>query len=50
MSVVKSISAFLAAAAVTASVGVGYAQGVKGPNQDLPDLGSPANAAISIDD
>jgi predicted Zn-dependent protease len=50
MSVLKSISAFLAAAAVTASVGVGYAQGVKGPNQDLPDLGSPANAAISIDD
>jgi len=50
MSVLKSISAFLIAAAVTASVGVGYAQGVKGPNQDLPDLGSPANAAISIDD
>jgi beta-barrel assembly-enhancing protease len=50
MSVLKSISAFLAAAAVTGSVGVGYAQGVKGPNQDLPDLGSPANAAISIDD
>jgi predicted Zn-dependent protease len=50
MSVLKSISAFLAAVAVTASVGVGYAQGVKGPNQDLPDLGSPANAAISIDD
>jgi beta-barrel assembly-enhancing protease len=50
MSVLKSISAFLTAAAVTASVGVGYAQGVKGPNQDLPDLGSPANAAISLDD
>src|SRR5258708_4279376 len=50
MSALKSISAFLAAAAVTGSVGVGYAQGVKGSNQDLPDLGSPANAAISIDD
>jgi predicted Zn-dependent protease len=50
MSVLKSISAFLAAAAVTASVGVGYAQGVKGTNQDLPELGSPANAAISIED
>src|SRR5258707_6261229 len=50
MSALKSISAFLAAAAVTGSVGVGYAQGVKGPNQDLPDLGSPANAAISIED
>jgi predicted Zn-dependent protease len=55
MSALKSISAFLAALAVTGSVGVGYAQGVKGqgikgPNQDLPELGSPANAAISIDD
>jgi beta-barrel assembly-enhancing protease len=50
MSAVKSISAFLAAAAVTVSVGVGYADGVKGPNDDLPELGSPANAAISIDD
>jgi beta-barrel assembly-enhancing protease len=37
---------------VSASVGVGYAQGTKGSGsgQDLPDLGSPANAAISIDD
>jgi len=50
MSALKSISAFLAAAAVTGSVGMGYAQGVKGSNQDLPDLGSPANAAISIED
>src|SRR5882724_4813939 len=50
MSALKSISAFLAAAAVTGSVGVGYAQGVKGTNQDLPELGSPANAAISIED
>jgi predicted Zn-dependent protease len=52
MSALKSISALLAAAAVSASVAVGYAQGVKGsgPAQDLPDLGSPANAAISIDD
>jgi beta-barrel assembly-enhancing protease len=50
MSAVKSISAFLAATAVTVSVGVGYADGVKGPNDDLPELGSPANAAISIDD
>jgi predicted Zn-dependent protease len=54
MSALKSISAFLAAAALSASVTVGYAQGVaqavKGSNQDLPELGSPANAAISIDD
>jgi predicted Zn-dependent protease len=52
MSALKSIVAFLAAAAVSASVGVAYSQGVKGsgPAQDLPDLGSPANAAISIED
>jgi predicted Zn-dependent protease len=50
MSILKSITAFLAAAAVTCSVGVGYAQGVKGAKQDLPDLGSPANAAVSIED
>jgi beta-barrel assembly-enhancing protease len=50
MSALKSISAFLTAAALSASVGVGYSQGVKSSNQDLPDLGSPANAAISIDD
>ena len=54
MSALKSISAFLIAAAVGLSVSVGYAQGVaqstKGSNQDLPELGSPANAAISIED
>jgi predicted Zn-dependent protease len=54
MSVLKSITAFLAAAAVALSVSVAYAQGVtqstKGANQDLPELGSPANAAISIED
>jgi predicted Zn-dependent protease len=51
MSILKSITALLAAAAVTASVGVGYAQGVKDAHgQDLPDMGSPANAAVSIDE
>jgi beta-barrel assembly-enhancing protease len=51
MSLLKSLSAFLAAAAVSASVGVGYAAGSAGTEQqDLPDLGSPANAAVSIDD
>ena len=54
MSILRSITAFLAAAAVGAGVSVGYAQGVaQSPNrtnQDLPELGSPANAAISIDD
>jgi predicted Zn-dependent protease len=54
MSALKSITAFLAAAVVSASVGVAYSQGVtqsiKGSGQDLPELGSPANAAISLDD
>src|SRR3974390_3923015 len=52
MSALKSIAAFRAAAAVSASVGGAYSRGVKGsgPAQDLPDLGSPANAAISIED
>ena len=51
MSVLKSITALFAAAAVTASVGVGYAQGVKDAHsQDLPDMGSPANAVVSIDE
>ena len=53
MSIVKSLGAFLAAAAVGVSVSVAFAQGVSpgsGPQTDLPDLGSPANAALSIDD
>jgi beta-barrel assembly-enhancing protease len=50
MSLLKSLSAFLLAAAVCASVGVGWAAGTQPTNQDLPDLGSPANAAVSIED
>lgn len=54
MSALKAITAFTAAAAVALSASIGYAQGVaqatKDTNQDLPELGSPANAAISIDD
>src|ERR1700675_397345 len=51
MPVLKSMLALLAAAAVCASVGVGYAAGTApGGEQDLPDLGSPANAAVSIED
>jgi predicted Zn-dependent protease len=51
MSVLKSMLALLAAAAVGASVGVGYAAGsAPGGEQDLPDLGSPANAAVSIEE
>src|SRR5271156_962348 len=51
MSALKSIVALLAAAAFSASVGVGYAAGTApGGEQDLPDLGSPANAAVSIEE
>src|SRR5271163_37112 len=51
MSALKSMFALLAAAAVSASVGVGYAAGTApGGEQDLPDLGSPANAAVSIEE
>jgi predicted Zn-dependent protease len=51
MSALKSIVAMLAAAAVSASVGVGYAAGsAPGGEQDLPDLGSPANAVVSIEE
>ena len=50
MSLLKSITAFLAAAAVGVSVGVAYAAGAGPGSEDLPDLGSPANAAVSIDE
>jgi predicted Zn-dependent protease len=51
MSVLKSLSAFAAAAAVSASVGVGWAAGVgSAVDQDLPDLGSPATAAVSLEE
>jgi predicted Zn-dependent protease len=60
MSLLKSIFAFAAAAAVTASMGVGWAAGMEvgvgtgaGPgatDQDLPDLGSPATAAVSLEE
>ena len=50
MSLLKSITAFLTAAAVCISVGVAYAAGSGPGSEDLPDLGSPANAAVSIDE
>src|SRR5882762_8934738 len=58
MSILKPFGAFLAAMAVSLSVGVAYAYGTSlgddpahgAPVQDLPDLGSPANAAISLED
>jgi predicted Zn-dependent protease len=53
MSALKSICAFAAAALVSASVAFAGAAGAEGGSahdQDLPDLGSPANAAVSIED
>ena len=54
MSLLKSLCAFAASAAVAASVGVGWAAGLgtgsSAVDQDLPDLGSPATAAVSLDD
>ncbi len=46
----RSAIVLLAAAAATVSVGVGWAAGTAATSQDLPDLGSPANAAVSIED
>lgn len=46
----QPVSAFLGALAIGASVSVGWAAGIGGADQDLPDLGSPANAAISLDE
>jgi len=52
MSLVRSLFAFAAAAALSASVGVGWAAGVgsSAVDQDLPDLGSPATAAVSLEE
>jgi beta-barrel assembly-enhancing protease len=51
MSFLKSLGAMLAAVLVGLSLSVGYAYGMEVPSsQDLPDLGSPANAVISIED
>ena len=46
----RTLTAFVAACAVSASVGVGWATGVEATNQELPELGSAANAAVSIDE
>ena len=54
MSPLKSLCAFMAAAAVSVSVSVGWAAGLgtgsSAADQDLPDLGSPATAAVSLED
>jgi predicted Zn-dependent protease len=54
MSLLRSLSAFAAAAAASASISVGWAAGVglgsSAVDQDLPDLGSPATAAVSLEE
>jgi predicted Zn-dependent protease len=54
MSLLKSLSAFAAAAAVGASISVAWADGLgmgsSAVDQDLPDLGSPATAAVSLEE
>jgi predicted Zn-dependent protease len=54
MSLVRSLSALVFAAAVSVSISVGWAAGVgsgsSAVDQDLPDLGSPATAAVSLED
>ncbi|MDP9012593.1 MAG: M48 family metalloprotease [Pseudomonadota bacterium] len=48
----NSLAVFAIALAASASVGVGWAAGtaLSGTDQDLPELGSPANAAVSLED
>jgi beta-barrel assembly-enhancing protease len=46
----RPLTAWMAAIAVGASVSVGWAAGQSATEQDLPDLGSPATAAVSLDE
>src|SRR6202521_662338 len=46
----QSLAAFAAALAVGSSVSLGWAAGSSAADQDLPELGSPANAAVSLED
>src|SRR5580692_11977492 len=54
MSLLKSLSAFAAAAAVSASISVAWADGLgmgsSAVDQNLPDMGSPATAAVSLEE
>src|ERR1039457_6539761 len=45
-----SLSAFTMALCMSASASVGWAAGASASDQDLPELGSPANAAVSLED
>jgi predicted Zn-dependent protease len=52
MRLLKSLTAYAAAVALGASVSVAWATGLNATEQeqDLPDLGSPATAAVSLDE
>src|SRR5271156_2658841 len=52
MRLLKSLIACAAAAAfvVSASMSVAWAEGLSAKDQDLPDLGSPATAAVSLEE
>ncbi|MEA3149706.1 MAG: beta-barrel assembly-enhancing protease [Gammaproteobacteria bacterium] len=46
----KALVAWTVAFAMTASTSLGWAAGFSAAEQDLPELGSPANAAVSLED
>jgi predicted Zn-dependent protease len=50
MRFLKSLTAYAAAVALGLSVSVAWATGLSATEQDLPDLGSPATAAVSLDE
>jgi beta-barrel assembly-enhancing protease len=50
MKIRRRASTFLAALGLGASLGVAWMGGAMASENDLPDLGSPANAAISLED
>lgn len=50
MRFLKSLTAFAAAVALGLGVSVAWATGLSATEQDLPDLGSPATAAVSLDE
>ncbi len=50
MRLLKSLTGYAAAVALGTSVSVAWAAGLSATEQDLPDLGSPATAAVSLDE
>jgi predicted Zn-dependent protease len=50
MKIRRRASAFLASLGLGAALGVAWMSGAMAAENDLPDLGSPANAAISLED